>query len=570
MPDDEHAATGIPHLLAGLRLDELLREVQDRLSEVMATRDRMQGLLDAVLAVAQGLELDATLYRIVRAAADLAGARYGALGVLAPGGGITRFLHVGLDEETSARMGHLPEGKGLLGQLIVDPRPLRLADLGAHPSSVGFPAHHPPMRSFLGVPVRVRDEVFGNLYLTEKVGEGAFTASDEVVVTALAAAAGIAVQNADLFEQTRLRQRWLEASAEIRSELLSGASEDDALQLIAQRALELTGSDATVAVLGTEPDDGDYVVRGEAGGDAPRLLGSRMDPADPLVREIVGSGTAVLASSVTGTLAGPDPDVPVHGPTLAVPLHLQDRVTGMLVALRRTGGRAFQQADVPLLASFGEQATLALDLAGKNRALRQLDVLADRDRIARDLHDHVIQRLFATGLALQGTLRRTDDPQVRERISQAVGELDTTVREIRTAIFDLHTLDGGESASLRRRILDTAREAAAGSGIDPSVRTSGAVDTLVPPDVAGDVVAVVREGISNAVRHAGAAAVTVTVEAGHELLVEVVDDGVGIDPAVARSGLHNLAARAQRHGGEFLAVPLTGRGTRLRWRVPLR
>jgi len=505
MPDDERGAA-TPHLLAGLRLDELLREVQDRLSEVMATRDRMQGLLDAVLAVAQGLELDATLYRIVRAAADLVDARYGAIGVLAPGGGIARFLHVGLDEETRARMGHLPEGKGLLGQLIVDPRPLRLADLGAHPASVGFPAHHPPMRTFLGVPVRVRDEVFGNLYLTEKAGGGAFTAADEVVVTALAAAAGIAVQNADLFEQTRLRQRWIEASGEIRSELLSGASEEDALQLIAQRALELTGSDATVAVLGTEPDDGDFVVRGEAGGDAPRLLGSRMAASDPLLREIVGSGTAVLGPCVTGMLAGPDVDVPVHGPTLAVPLRSGDRVTGMLVALRRAGDRAFQQADVPLLTSFGEQATLALDLAGKNRALRQLDVLADRDRIARDLHDHVIQRLFATGLALQGTLRRTDDPRVRERIDQAVGELDTTVREIRTAIFDLHTLDGGGSTSLRRSVLDTAREAAAGSGVDPSVRTSGAVDTLVPPEVAADVVAVVREGISNAIRHGAATA----------------------------------------------------------------
>ncbi|MDT7649879.1 MAG: hypothetical protein QOI36_1285, partial [Pseudonocardiales bacterium] len=153
---------------SGLRLDELLGEMQERLAEIIATRGRMQGLLDAVLAVAAGLELNSTLRRIVQAAVDLVDARYGALGVVAPDGGISRFIHVGLDEETRARMGHLPEGKGLLGQLILEAHPLRLPELSAHEASVGFPPHHPPMRSFLGVPVRVRDAVFGNLYLTEK------------------------------------------------------------------------------------------------------------------------------------------------------------------------------------------------------------------------------------------------------------------------------------------------------------------------------------------------------------------------------------------------------------------
>ena len=247
MPDDDHDA-GIrgpavdntssflmSNVQSGLRLDELLREVQERVAEVVATRGRMQGLLDAVLAVASGLELEATLRRIVQAAVDLVDARYGALGVLGPTGGISRFIYVGLDEETRARMGPLPEGKGLLGQLILGEHPLRLSELSSHEASVGFPPHHPPMRTFLGVPVRVGDAVFGNLYLTEKVGGGEFTADDEIVVEALAAAAGIAVHNADLFEQARLRQQWLEASAEIRNELLSGASEEDALGLIAQR-----------------------------------------------------------------------------------------------------------------------------------------------------------------------------------------------------------------------------------------------------------------------------------------------------------------------------------------------
>jgi GAF domain-containing protein len=309
----------MPHLLSGLRLDELLSEVQDRLAEIVATRDRMQGLLDAVLAVGEGLELDTSLRRIVRSAADLVDARYGALGVLAPGWGISRFLHVGLDEETRARMGALPEGKGLLGQLILDPRPLRLPDLAEHEASAGFPPHHPPMRSFLGVPVPVRvlDAVFGNLCLTEKNGGGEFTAADEVVVEALAAAAGIAVQNADRFEQTRLRQRWLEALAEIRSELLPGATEADSLQLIARRTLELTGSDATVIVLGPDPDDGDLVVRGRSGADGLAPLGDRIGTGDPLLHEVVEGRAAVLVPRVSGALAGPDPSAPEYGPTLA-------------------------------------------------------------------------------------------------------------------------------------------------------------------------------------------------------------------------------------------------------------
>ena len=565
MPQGEHAGA-MPNLVSGLRLDELLREVQDRLAEIVATRDRMQGLLDAVLAVAEGLELDATLRRIVASAVELVDARYGALGVLSPSGGISRFLHIGLDDATRALMGPLPEGKGLLGQLIVDPRPLRLPDLAAHEASVGFPPHHPPMRTFLGVPVRVRDEVFGNLYLTEKRGGGEFTAADEVVVAALAAAAGIAIQNADLFEQTRLRQRWLEASAEIRSELLSGATEADALGLIAQRTQELTRSDATMIVLGPGADGGGYVVRGRSGAVGSGMLGHRLDAADELLCEVVEGRAAVLTTAVSGELAGPDPLA--YGPALAVPLHALDGVIGVLVALRRAGGPVFEQPEVPLLTSFGEQATLALELAAKNRALRQLDVFADRDRIARDLHDHVIQRLFATGLALQSTVRRSTDPLVQERIRQAVDELDTTVREIRTAIFDLHTAGDGEG-SLRRRILDTARQAAAGSGISPSVRTSGAVDTVVPAEVGVHVVAVLREAISNAVRHGRAGSVAVTVEAGHELLVEVVDDGIGFDPAVARSGLHNLEERAVECGGELAVVALPDGGTRLSWRVPL-
>jgi len=563
MAADSSSETAIPNLSSGLRLDELLREVQDRLAEIMATRDRMQGLLDAFLAVGTGLELDTTLRRLVEAAVNLVQARYGALGVLGAHGGLSRFLYVGIDEATRAEMGHLPEGKGLLGQLIADPRPLRLADLSAHEASIGFPPHHPPMRSFLGVPVRVRDAVFGNLYLTEKVGGGEFTHADEVVVEALAAAAGIAVQNADLFEQTRLRQRWLEATAEIRTELLGGANEKDALRLIAQRTLELIRADATTIVLGPAAD-GSFTVAARCGQDED-ALDQQIPPGHPLLTEVVDGRAPVLTQSVDEMLI--DSAREMYGSLLAVPLQTTDSVIGVLTALRFVGREPFHPTEVPLLTSFSEQATLALELGEKSRAQRQLDVLADRDRIARDLHDHVIQRLFATGLLLQSTLRRIPDTAMQERIERAVGDLDTTIREIRTAIFDLHTTE--EDTGLRRRLLDTAAEAAAGSAVSPSVRISGPIDTVVPPGVATHAVAVVREAISNAVRHGHAESVTLTVEAGDDLLVDVLDDGIGIPTDVGRSGLRNLEDRARECDGRLSVCRVEPSGTRLTWRVPL-
>jgi signal transduction histidine kinase len=298
-------------------------------------------------------------------------------------------------------------------------------------------------------------------------------------------------------------------------------------------------------------------------------VGRRIGGDDPLLHEVLVSRAPVLAVSPGALLDGPGADPAGYGPTMAVPLRSQESVTGVLVVLRRDGGPGFLPGEVPLLTSFAEQATLAMELGDRNRALRQLDVFADRDRIARDLHDHVIQRLFAAGMQLQGTLRRSTDPDLRNRLTHVVDELDTTVREIRTAIFDLHTDGDGPAGGVSRRLLDAAAEAAAGSGITPSLRISGPVDTLVPAELGVHAEAAVREAVSNVVRHAGASAVTVTVEAGEELRIDVVDDGVGIDPATARSGLRNLEQRARERGGSCTASPAPGRGTRLSWRVPL-
>ncbi|MDN5917447.1 MAG: GAF domain-containing protein [Pseudonocardia sp.] len=548
-------------LLSGLRLDELLDEVQDRLGQITSARGRMQSLLDAVLTVAAGLDLETTLQRIVRSAVDLVQARYGALGVLGPDGSIARFVDVGFSHETRVLLGRPPEGKGLLGQLIADPRPLRLPDLAQHPSSVGFPPNHPPMHSFLGVPIRVRDAVYGNLYLTEKIGGREFTADDEVIVLALAAAAGIAVQNADLFEQGRLRQRWLEALGEIRVEVLGGAGDTDVLALVARRCLELSGATTTMIALGPD-EQGGFTIGASSG----QPMGA-VELGGDLLNDVI-AGQPVLADS-PATVLVPGPGSDDLGPTVAVPMRAAERVIGVLVAIRRAGAPAYEPGEVPLLLSFAEQAALALELGAKSRAQRQLDVLADRDRIARDLHDHVIQRLFATGLKLQSTLRRSTRPEVQERIQQAVEELDQTVREIRTSIFDLHTARGGDEG-LRRRLLDTVAETSVDSGVSVSVRTSGPVDTVVPSEVAVDALAVTREAVSNAIRHARPETVVVTVEAvDGELLVEVVDDGTGIEPEVARSGLHNLDDRADRLGGSCDVTRRAAGGTRLAWRVPL-
>ncbi|NUT98391.1 MAG: GAF domain-containing protein [Saccharothrix sp.] len=551
-----------PHsLLGGLRLDELLDEVRERLTEIASTRDKMQGLLDAVLAVGSGLELDSTLQRIVQAATELVGARYGALGVLGPREGLSEFVYVGIDPETRSRMGHLPQGKGLLGLLIKDPRAIRLHDLSRHAASVGFPANHPPMHSFLGVPVRVRNEVFGNLYMTEKVGSADFTPDDEVVLSALAAAAGVAIENARLFERSRMRERWLEATAEVNSVLLGGASPEDALSLITQRTRELSSSALSLLLLAEE---GGLRIAAGDGAHVEELVGATVSADGSFVGDVVSSAIPTLVEDLEGLLWGRAVNV---GPAVAVPLRTGSSVTGVLLVAREKGGAPFGADQVPLLASFADQAAVALEFAENQRARRLVDVLEDRDRIARDMHDHVIQRLFATGMSLQGAVGSIREPRLRERVEKAVKQLDETVLEIRTSIFDLQATD--DAPGLRRRLLDLVSELTESSELTPTVRMTGTVDNSVPAGVAEDVEAVVREAVSNVVRHARATSLVVTVEATDELIVTVVDDGVGLPDRVARSGLHNLERRALRWGGTFSVTAASGGGTRLTWQVPL-
>jgi signal transduction histidine kinase len=573
--DDGGVGEGTPSLrgtLSQLRLRELLGEVQDRVEQLVGARDQMDGLLEAMLAVASGLELDATLRRIVHAAIDLVDCRYGALGVLnADSVGLAEFVYEGIDGEKRAEIGHLPEGHGLLGLLIDQPKPIRLNDLSQHPTSSGFPARHPPMKSFLGVPVLVREQVFGNLYLTEKAGGQPFTEDDEVVVQALAAAAGIAVENARLYEEARLRQRWQEATSEIRAELLSRAEPDEVLDLIADRTMVLTGADYTVVAQpedpGLPPDEVvNLVVTVCVGLDSDGLRG-RVIPVEQsscgaAFRNASPVQTPRLRYDLTSDL---DEE---FGPALVLPLRASaDTVSGVLVALRKPGEEPFDASQLPLAASFADQAALALQLADDQRRLYELEVLADRDRIARDLHDHVIQRLFAHGLALQSTRLRTHSPEIQERLSDAVEDVQSVIAEIRTTIFDLHGgLQG--TTQLRKRLHEIIAEITADSGMQSTVRVSGPLGVVSAP-LGEHAEAVVREAVSNAVRHSRGSTLTVTISVDDDLVIDVTDDGRGIPATVATSGLRNLAARAEEADGSFrIETPETG-GTKVVWSAPV-
>lgn len=477
------------------------------------------GLFSAVVAVAAGLELRSTLRRIVTAAVDLSDASYGALGVVDDDGRVSDFIHVGMDPDTVATIGPPPTGKGVLGLLVDHPLPIRIDDLTTHPSSAGFPEGHPPMRSFLGVPVRVRGRVFGNLYLTEKRGASRFSVEDEETVTALAAAAAVAIENARLFEHTRLRGRWQQAIADVDSVVFTGASADEVMLAAAEQARQITGADAVVVV--------------EQGDD--RL-----------------------------------PAGCVHSVTL--PVGTPDRIHGAIVLGWIDPVQAISNEAVELAREFASQVAVTVTLAIARSEQERLAVYEDRDRIARDLHDLVIQRLFATGMMLQGTLRSDDIPDVaRERVSRAIDELDETIKEIRQTIFALHEPVDLGTESARGLVLREVSQSAALLGFSPSVRFVGPVDSVMNPMLTDHAIAVLREALTNAAKHARASTVEVLLQFGDGMLsLMVTDDGVGITESGRRSGLANITARANELGGvcSVERVDESG-GTRLRWSVRL-
>ncbi|MDI3315206.1 MAG: GAF domain-containing sensor histidine kinase [Mycobacterium sp.] len=553
--------------LSQLRLRELLIEVQDRIEQLIEERDRLDGFIEAMLVIASGLELGATLRAVVRNAMKLVDAQYGALGVREEDGHkLVEFVYEGIDEKTRQLIGQLPEGRGVLGLLIDDAKPIRLDDITAHPAAVGFPPHHPPMRAFLGVPVRIRDTVFGNLYLTKAAGGQPFSRDDEVLVEALAAAAGIAIDNARLYEQSRAQQSWIEATRDIATRLLSGTDPAAVFRLIADAALKLSGAQATFVAVPADdeaaPADVDELVVVETAGEPGALtqIGSIPVGATP-----VGQAFRDRTPRRVDTLeigAGE----PWPCPALVVPLRARDRVAGVLGALRHCGAKPFGPDDEEMMADFADRAALAWQLATTQRLARERDVLADRDRIARDLHDHVIQRLFAVGLGLQGTIPRARSPEVRQRLSEYVDDLQAVIQEIRTTIFDLHGPVSGMTR-LRQR-LDEAIAQFSDGALRITTQFVGPL-SVVDATLADHAEAVVREAVSNAVRHSHATTLTVTVKVDDELTIEVADDGRGIPENITGSGLANLLQRAQQVGGSFtIESPPTG-GTVVRWSAPL-
>ncbi|MFF8910652.1 sensor histidine kinase [Streptomyces olivaceoviridis] len=566
-----------------LRLDELLEELQARLDAARGTRDRVHSLLEAVLSVGRELDLEPALRSIVEAAAVLVEAEYAALGVIGPDGKrLSEFLTVGVGEEQIAQIGPYPEGHGILGELIRHPEPLRLAKLSEHSASYGFPPGHPPMNTFLGVPIRVRDQVFGNLYLTEKRGGAQFDEEDESVLSTLAVAAGVAIDNARLYEESRRRERWLRASAEITHSLMSGSDRGEVLGLIADRAREITSAALALVAVPMEGTDA-LTVELALGDGAEAHRGLVLAADDNLIGQAFSGASPVTSPEVSRGEAGESPsgnrgDVSADasrftglGPAVAVPIGSGDGVRGVVLLVRAEGQNEFSEKETEPLRGFAAQAAVAMELAERRKDAEQIAVLQDRDRIARDLHDLAIQRLFATGMTLQSAGRFIDHAEASERVLRAVDDLDETIKIIRSAIFGLRSRDDGAGgAGLRARVVRAVGEAAPVLGFAPSVRMEGLLDTEVPKEVAEHVVAVLSESLTNIARHAHADRAEVAlVTDGREVRLTVTDNGVGIPSDGRRSGLRNMAERAEHLGGRLEWTSPAGGGTTLTWWAPV-
>jgi signal transduction histidine kinase len=531
-------------------------------------------LAAAVLAAASGSHLEATLHEVVQAAVRHVGATYGALGVLsADGSRLDRFVIEGMDQDTRRRIGTPPTGGGLLGLLVAEPVALRLDDLADHPAFQGFPEGHPPMRSFLGAPVCVGDVVFGNLYLTEKRGGGPFTDADVEATEALAAVAGLAIENARLLERAERRRAWAQAGMDISTTLLEGADPDEVLRTATARITGLTQAQAGGVLVPVPGDDTALRVLVAFGPHGDDAEGVCVPMDNELLREAHRSGVPRLVTDAEfERLAGSVPALAAefsheYGPALLIPVGGPPAL-GTLVVLRRRDREPFEPELLDLAAAFAAQVTVALELVRSQRRERRLQVQADRDRIARDLHDHVVQRIFATALALDriGRSVAAESPDLAARLAERVDELDGTISRIRSSIFELQHRDAS-AEGVRQRLADVIRSVVDGHGLRPDLRVHGEVEEL-PADLVPDVVATVGELVTNVVRHARAERVTVTVTVTDALCVQVTDDGRGLPPITVRSGLANLSDRAERWGGGLTASGGPS-GTEVAWTVPL-
>ena len=527
------------------------------------SQGRLQDLLRATTSVVERLELEVVLRRIVEAGMSLVGARYGALGVIGDDGLLERFIHVGMDAATVERVGPQPAGRGVLGAVITDREPIRLDHVSEHPHSVGFPDHHPPMESFLGVPVRVGEHIYGNLYLTESAN-GSFTEDDEELIVALAATAGIAIENARLYDVARTREVWNAAIADVMAAMLD-VSGENILDVIAERVAALI--DADLVAVAVPRSEGDVVLTTVHGSGAEDLR-DRIYPA------AVALSARALATRRAVSVDGQSPSTgldwqPDVGPTMAIPLFAGADPLGVLSISRPTGGAAFTDADVEMAFAFAAQASIALEVVRAREDRQRLETAQDRARIARDLHDHVIQRLFGAGLSLQA-VSATVDADTSAHIEAQIDAIDAAIQDIRTVIFALSSGERRGAKRLRDRLLDVVAEVAGTWSSQPRISFAGPLDSLVSAELADDLVAVLRELLTNVVKHAHSKTVEIEVAIVDDTVkLAVDDDGRGISGSAPRSGLANVAERAALRRGDCRIAPRAGGGTRIEWSVPV-
>ncbi|HZE16085.1 MAG TPA: GAF domain-containing protein, partial [Mycobacterium sp.] len=511
------------------RPDDLSR-MHEQLEELGANCEQMGHLLQVAIEISSDLDLDATLHRIVAAALSMTKARYGAIGIWAPDGTLASFVHSGMDPDTVRRVGHLPVGKGVLGALRDRTEPLRLTDLTEHPAATGFPEHHPRMRALLGVPIVIRGAAFGSLFVTDDRPGHGYSEGDEITVRALASVASVAIDNARLFDRVRAAARWTAASREITAALLSDADPHlRPLQLIAQRAAELTEAEQAIVLVPPDPDQPSaevdhLVVSAAVGGHATEVLGQEVPVKGSTTGEVFRSGEPLI----TETFRRPIPaftDV-AERPTIVMPLRSEQQALGVIVVARNTAAPPFGDEYLELVRDFADHAAIALTLATARRYARERALIVDRERIARDLHDQVIQRVFAVGLDLHGVIARLRSPQLAARVTHSVDELQAVIDDIRRTIFNLqHPLAGPSDFAERiqhavARLTDNRDEVT-------TLRMTGPT-TTVSDELAEHAEAVVVEALSNAVRHAEAATIAVEVSVTDQLRIEITDDGRGI------------------------------------------
>jgi signal transduction histidine kinase len=535
----------------------------------MPARNTKDALLEAGLTLASELSLPMVLQRIVDLAAQVTDARYGALGVIGEGNELVDFITTGISAKQRRAIGELPRGRGILGLLIRKPRVVRIQDIGRDRSSVGFPPNHPPMRSFLGAPVQAMGKVYGNIYLAEKRGAVEFSLEDERSLLILAAQAGAAIANASLYQETRRREHWLEALGEITSQILEGAEADSLLASIAEHARELAGADSAT-ILTTTSSPGDLVVVAAAGAYAPQVQGQSVPAAKSISGAVMETGKP-LHTEDAATLGGAY--LPIIrrgrvGPAIFVPLRVRGRSTGTLMVARLKGGRRFDEGTIRLVETFANQASVSIEYARAQSDVRRLGLMEERERIAKELHDGIIQSLFAVGMNLQSTALLSGSPETAARVEGAVGELDRVIRDLRNYIFGLRPgilADRQLDQALTSLVEEARRSAPTQIEIDVDATLTATLSSR-----SHEIVQLTREALSNIARHSGAKHASVRLaRRGAQAVLSIEDDGVGFDPggSSAGSGMRNMRERAAAMRGK-LRVSSNGKGTKLRLTFP--